>query len=245
PHIGQYSKMLLRGMLILVLFGIGAGMTVWFCNVMPQYEVHSPYDELPSEEEEKGSFSEFFMKSADESGFTKRPLMRRTLIAAMLPLGIAPVVLLRDLGPLPGNVLKETPWRNGRRMFVEGTDRELRVEDMENDPNGMISALPALVDEDYEHGISMDDQAKSVDRKSTRLNSSHVSISYAVFCLKKKKHNKSTELYVDKKMQATRLVKHALQSLRALILYVTRQAYTKTLVHKSKATPDARITGRS
>src|SRR5699024_12856206 len=28
---------------------------------------------------------------------------------------------------------------------------------------------------------------KSQDRKSTRLNSSHVSISYAVFCLKKKK----------------------------------------------------------
>src|SRR5699024_12570477 len=28
----------------------------------------------------------------------------------------------------------------------------------------------------------------SKDRKSTRLNSSHVSISYAVFCLKKKKH---------------------------------------------------------
>src|SRR5437868_8846017 len=27
----------------------------------------------------------------------------------------------------------------------------------------------------------------AVDRKSTRLNSSHVSISYAVFCLKKKK----------------------------------------------------------
>src|SRR5699024_11499769 len=27
-----------------------------------------------------------------------------------------------------------------------------------------------------------------LDRKSTRLNSSHVSISYAVFCLKKKKH---------------------------------------------------------
>src|SRR5438067_9995165 len=31
-----------------------------------------------------------------------------------------------------------------------------------------------------------------VDRKSTRLNSSHVSISYAVFCLKKKKHNSQT-----------------------------------------------------
>src|SRR5690606_40470240 len=29
------------------------------------------------------------------------------------------------------------------------------------------------------------------DRKSTRLNSSHVKISYAVFCLKKKKNNES------------------------------------------------------
>src|SRR5438309_9344436 len=31
-----------------------------------------------------------------------------------------------------------------------------------------------------------------LDRKSTRLNSSHSSISYAVFCLKKKKNNKNT-----------------------------------------------------
>src|SRR5438067_5090156 len=30
----------------------------------------------------------------------------------------------------------------------------------------------------------------NLDRKSTRLNSSHVSISYAVFCLKKKKNYK-------------------------------------------------------
>src|SRR3712207_8136478 len=30
--------------------------------------------------------------------------------------------------------------------------------------------------------------SRAVDRKSTRLNSSHANISYAVFCLKKKKH---------------------------------------------------------
>src|SRR5438067_6670768 len=33
--------------------------------------------------------------------------------------------------------------------------------------------------------------AQARDRKSTRLNSSHVSISYAVFCLKKKKNTQS------------------------------------------------------
>src|SRR5436309_9394855 len=33
----------------------------------------------------------------------------------------------------------------------------------------------------------------ALDRKSTRLNSSHVKISYAVFCLKKKKPNAHNE----------------------------------------------------
>src|SRR5436853_4651552 len=32
------------------------------------------------------------------------------------------------------------------------------------------------------------------DRKSTRLNSSHLGISYAVFCLKKKKKKKNTDI---------------------------------------------------
>src|SRR2546430_8553604 len=35
-----------------------------------------------------------------------------------------------------------------------------------------------------------------LDRKSTRLNSSHSQISYAVFCLKKKKKKKSNSTYI-------------------------------------------------
>src|SRR5438477_8655215 len=38
------------------------------------------------------------------------------------------------------------------------------------------------------------------DRKSTRLNSSHMSISYAVFCLKKKKKKKKNR-YTTKKIK--------------------------------------------
>src|SRR5688572_32068692 len=37
-----------------------------------------------------------------------------------------------------------------------------------------------------------------IDRKSTRLNSSHSQISYAVFCLKKKKGAKSTIIVMPK-----------------------------------------------
>src|SRR5204863_1848723 len=38
----------------------------------------------------------------------------------------------------------------------------------------------------------------SQDRKSTRLNSSHVEISYAVFCLKKKKKQKNRRTEIKK-----------------------------------------------
>src|SRR5947199_8061004 len=36
-----------------------------------------------------------------------------------------------------------------------------------------------------------------LDRKSTRLNSSHLGISYAVFCLKKKKKKKAYMKHID------------------------------------------------
>src|SRR3712207_6899273 len=39
-------------------------------------------------------------------------------------------------------------------------------------------------------------QQGAPDRKSTRLNSSHANISYAVFCLKKKKKTKSPSFYL-------------------------------------------------
>src|SRR5690242_21247891 len=39
---------------------------------------------------------------------------------------------------------------------------------------------------------------KGKDRKSTRLNSSHMSISYAVFCLKKKKYKEITTRVITK-----------------------------------------------
>src|SRR5205085_11828433 len=43
---------------------------------------------------------------------------------------------------------------------------------------------------DLQAGICVGQGAAHRDRKSTRLNSSHSQISYAVFCLKKKKRNK-------------------------------------------------------
>src|SRR2546426_8403988 len=70
------------------------------------------------------------------------------------------------------------------------------------------------------------------DRKSTRLNSSHLVISYAVFCLKKKKyyqHAKSTPSHetpayrTNSGLEKHRVLGHSIQHDRAylLILHLT------------------------
>src|SRR5260221_6484345 len=69
--------------------------------------------------------------------------------------------------------------------------------DQEDDDESLVLGLAMAdreIDEEYltEQGfIKEEDNRGFLDRKSTRLNSSHTVISYAVFCLKKKKSAKN------------------------------------------------------
>src|SRR3712207_7318018 len=68
-----------------------------------------------------------------------------------------------------------------------GTDRSAA----RPDPRRPGPRQDARVDDDWDDSVSMRLAALALDRgrldrKSTRLNSSHANISYAVFCLKKK-----------------------------------------------------------
>src|SRR2546427_8919272 len=59
-----------------------------------------------------------------------------------------------------------------------------------NDVDALVrTALTRRPDiREFQENLRAMEHAESADRKSTRLNSSHSQISYAVFCLKKKKH---------------------------------------------------------
>src|SRR5699024_12189041 len=52
--------------------------------------------------------------------------------------------------------------------------------------SGLLRSAPAPPPAAFRPGWIRSGKRRRQDRKSTRLNSSHVSISYAVFCLKKK-----------------------------------------------------------
>src|SRR2546427_13088540 len=57
----------------------------------------------------------------------------------------------------------------------------------------ILMVLPVLCEVDCRHPTAAELALDRVDRKSTRLNCSHSQISYAVFCLKKKKNRKQKE----------------------------------------------------
>src|SRR5206468_5653572 len=56
------------------------------------------------------------------------------------------------------------------------------------------------------------------DRKSTRLNSRHDQISYAVFCLKKKKKKKKTKRNTKQKSKLKNIKTHARHSIENKII---------------------------
>src|SRR2546430_6013500 len=63
--------------------------------------------------------------------------------------------------------------------------------------NAIVRWLGETPKQEYWHTEGRISNARAGDRKSTRLNSSHSQISYAVFCLKKKKkyRKRSSRIY--------------------------------------------------
>src|SRR5438477_9026585 len=64
----------------------------------------------------------------------------------------------------------------------------------------------AFADDSLRAGVIDLPDRRAADRKSTRLNSSHMSISYAVFCLKKKKHDAKIHRNLDDKTRTLNLI---------------------------------------
>ena len=108
---------------------MGVGATIWVRNIMPDVEQVEERHVLASAEPEREAFAKTFKEGAEASGFVQRKLLRRTLIAASVPLAVAPLVVLRDMGPLPGTSLRHTVWRRGMRMVVYGPNTPLRAAD--------------------------------------------------------------------------------------------------------------------
>jgi len=130
------------GVSMSVAFGaLAVGVVIWVRYLMPKVELTEERKPLASSPKDRAEFDKDFTEGAEASGFVKRPLLRRTLIAASVPLAVAPLVILRDLGPLPGTSLRHTVWRKGLRLLVFGPNTPLRPADFAI-PGQMITVVP-------------------------------------------------------------------------------------------------------
>src|SRR3712207_8187401 len=87
----------------------------------------------------------------------------------------------------PYTTLFRSAARGGRRRRRVG---EPRLEQRRRVLAAVVGAAERVL-------VALVDRVELEDRKSTRLNSSHANISYAVFCLKNKKKRSSSSHHVE------------------------------------------------
>jgi ubiquinol-cytochrome c reductase iron-sulfur subunit len=115
----------------IALFCIGAGAIHWAKTLMPDEEVIAQRHEFRSPDEDRAEFVKTVKEGAAGAGLGRRPLIKRTLGAALGLSGLTPLLLLRDLGPLPKDELTKTSWKAGTRLVTDPGDRPIRPEDLE------------------------------------------------------------------------------------------------------------------
>jgi ubiquinol-cytochrome c reductase iron-sulfur subunit len=135
------SNLALGFSLSVALAALGLGALLWVRHLMPNVEVIEERHDLRSDPKDRQAFEGYFKEGTANSEFVKRPLVRRTLMLGTLPLLAIPVVLLRDLGPLPGTSLRFTVWSPGRRLLVYGTNQPITPAEF-SEPGQSITIVP-------------------------------------------------------------------------------------------------------
>jgi ubiquinol-cytochrome c reductase iron-sulfur subunit len=137
----EHSNLALGLTMGLAFLALGVGAVIWVRHLMPNVELTEQRHPLRSTPENKAAFAQTFAEGAEASQFTSRKMVRRTLIAATVPVALAPILLLRDAGPLPQDSLDHTVWKRGTRLLVYTTGRPLTPAEF-NSPGSSVSVIP-------------------------------------------------------------------------------------------------------
>ncbi|ADB31852.1 Rieske (2Fe-2S) domain protein [Kribbella flavida DSM 17836] len=141
PLSGNANNMTIGLCLGLALFLIGAGAIQWAKRLMVDTEIVELRHPASATPEQRADIIEGFQTGVAESGFTRRKLIRRSLLGAMALLGLPAIVLLRDLGPAPGRALYNTIWAKGIRVVNDVTLRPIKPSDLV--VGQLVNAAPA------------------------------------------------------------------------------------------------------
>ena len=153
PIVGELNAhQLFLGLgMAIALFFIGAGAIHWAKQLMSDEEVIVQRHEFRSNDEDRAEFVKTVKEGAAIAGLGRRPLIKRTLGLAVGLSGVIPVLLLRDLGPLPSEQ-GMTKWKAGTRLVTDPGDRPIKASDLE--VGAVAQTLPEIKGEDKHRKLS-------------------------------------------------------------------------------------------
>jgi len=129
------------------LFFIGLGAIHWAKTLMPDTEVVAQRHEFRSSDSDRKEFVEAVKSGAAASGLGRRSLIKRSLGAALGLSALSPLLLLRDLGPLPGKELEKTTWKSGTYLVTDPGNRRIKASDLE--VGAVAQVLPEIADPEH------------------------------------------------------------------------------------------------
>jgi ubiquinol-cytochrome c reductase iron-sulfur subunit len=160
--IGGYgaSTVALGFTLGMALLLIGVAAIQWARKLMSDVEMVEMRHPAASSEEDRATAIAAFSAGVEDSGIARRPLIRNSLIGALGLVGLPFVLMLRDLGPVPGDKLAHTVWKKGMRLTNDVAGTPIKAEDVEI--GQLINGEPAVFYEEKDgqplyEGVALND----------------------------------------------------------------------------------------
>ncbi|HET6815647.1 MAG TPA: Rieske 2Fe-2S domain-containing protein [Mycobacteriales bacterium] len=154
PHrdLGRLINYAIGGGLTLALLALGAGFCLWAKKLLPHGMAVQQRGPHHSPEEEQLASEETFFAGVTQMGLGSRKMLRRSLLGAMALLPLPAVLLLRDLGPLPGTRLRHTGWKKGSRLVDVETKLPIKLGDIEI--GGIATVMPEGFGKVEDHALA-------------------------------------------------------------------------------------------
>lgn len=146
----------------LSLLAIGIGAVHWGKAVMADHESIDERHPVPSDETVRAEAAEVFELADKESGFSRRSLVRNSLIGALIAFPLPGITLLRSLAPQdrdPVQLLHHTMWTKGVRLARDPSGVPIKASEVTI--GSAFHVIPETLNHDDFHKMSLDERGGS------------------------------------------------------------------------------------